>query len=258
MVRTNTLLVKTPEGITFSLVLAGPIARFLAWIIDFFSVFAIMMVVNIVLQLFFVISPDVAQALQIVIYFVLSIGYSIFFEWRFKGQTPGKQLLRLRVMDVQGLRLQLSQIFIRNLLRFIDSLPFCYLIGGLAAIINRRYQRLGDIAANTIVVREPKITEPDLAQVLTHKYNSLRDYPHIVARLRKNTSPRMAHLALEALLRRDNLKDEARIALFEEFADHFKKTAAFPQEALEGIADEQFLRNVVEVLFVDKKPSSLG
>ncbi len=122
--------------------------------------------------------------------------------------------MSLRVMDVQGLRLQFSQIVIRNLLRFIDSLPACYLVGGLSCLLSPKSQRLGDLAANTIVTREPKIPRPDLEQILTHKYNSLRDYPHLVARLRQRTSPREANIALQALLRRNELDPISRVELF--------------------------------------------
>ena len=130
----------------------------------------------------------------------------------------------------------------------MDSLPF-YLVGGLAALISKRSQRLGDFAANSIVVWHPKISEPDLDQLLTHKYNSLADYPHLAARLRQRTSPQQAGIALQALMRRNTLDPNARIELFQEMADHFKQSVEFPQEAVEGVSDEQYVRNVVDILF---------
>ncbi len=77
--------------------------------------------------------------------------------------------MRLRVTDVHGLQLQFSQVVIRNLLRFVDSLPALYLVGGAACLINRRAQRLGDFAANTIVVWNPRVDEPNLDQLLGGK-----------------------------------------------------------------------------------------
>jgi uncharacterized RDD family membrane protein YckC len=248
MERTKTLHIKTPEGITFALPLAGPVVRFLAWIVDFACVFVIMTAINIGIQVTQIVSFDFARAAAIISYFVLSIGYGILCEWYYKGQTLGKRLLSLRVMDIQGLRLQPSQIVIRNLLRFIDSLPVCYLVGGLSCLLSPRSQRLGDLAANTIVTREPKVPRPDLEQLLTHKYNSLRDYPHLAARLRQRTSPHEANIALQALLRRDELDPNARVELFAQIAAHFRKMIPFPQEVIEGITDEQFVRNVVDVL----------
>jgi uncharacterized RDD family membrane protein YckC len=248
MERTNTLHIKTPEGITFALPLAGPVARFLAWIVDFACIFVIMMAVNMGIQFTQVVSLDFARAAAIISYFVVSIGYGILCEWYYKGQTFGKRLMSVRVMDIQGLRLQFSQIVIRNLLRFIDSLPVCYLVGGLSCLLSPKSQRLGDLAANTIVTRESKIPRPDLEQLLTHKYNSLRDYPHLVARLRQRTSPHEANIALQALLRRDELDPNARVELFAQIAAHFKKIIPFPQEVIDGIAEEQFVRNVVDAL----------
>ncbi len=250
MQRTNTLYIRTPEGITFALLLAGPMVRFLAWAVDFACIFVIMMVISIGIQFTAIVSTDFAQAALVISYFLVSIGYGILCEWYYKGQTLGKRLLSVRVMDVQGLRLQPSQIIIRNLLRFIDSLPLCYLVGGLSCLLSPKAQRLGDLAANTIVIREPKIPRPDLEQLLTHKYNSLRDHPHLVARLRQRTSPREADIAFQALLRRDELDPLSRVDLFTQIASHYKKIIAFPQEVTDGITEEQFVRNVVEVLFL--------
>ena len=114
---------------------------------------------------------------------------------------------------------------------------------------NPKCQRLGDIAANTIVIRIPRVAEPDLDQLLAGKFNSLRQHPHLAARLRQNVSPAEAAVALQALLRRDELEPVARVELFAELAGHFRAKVEFPAEATDGIADEQYLRNVVDVLY---------
>jgi uncharacterized RDD family membrane protein YckC len=252
--KTNTILIRTPEGIAFSILLAGPVTRFLAWGIDFALIVAASGVLNALLGFFLFISPDASQALIILAYFLISIGYGIAAEWLWKGQTVGKRVMRLRVMDVQGLRLQFSQVMIRNLMRFVDSLPAFYFIGGTACLISRRAQRLGDFAANTIVVRNPKIEDPDLKQLLPDKYNSIRDYPHLMARLRQKVSPREAGIALQSLLRRNKLEPKARVELFENIASHFRSIIDFPEEVTHGITDEQFIRNIVDVLFnVEKR-----
>ena len=173
--KTNTLIIKTPEGIEFALLLAGPVTRFLAWAIDMGTIFAFISILNVVFALLGILSRDLAMAANIIGFFIVSIGYGILTEWYWHGQTLGKRLLRLRVMDEQGLRLQFSQIVIRNLLRFVDSLPALYLVGGLACLFNKRAQRLGDFAANTVVVWNPRIAEPDLNQLLESKYNSFRE-----------------------------------------------------------------------------------
>ena len=247
--KTNILTIETPEGIPFSLRLAGPVTRFLAWSLDFFCIGVITKILGVVIGLLAIISHDIAMAVSIIIYFIVSIGYGMIMEYFWRGQTIGKRLFRLRVMDEQGLSLQFHQVAIRNLLRFVDSLPLFYLVGGIACFVTRNAQRLGDVAANTIVVWSPKIPEPDLDQVLMDKYNSFREYPHLEARLRQRVSPYEAGVALQSLLRRDQLDPVARVELFRDMASHFKAIIPFPQEAVDGISDEQYIRNVVDILF---------
>lgn len=243
------LLIKTPEGVVFSQHLAGPATRMAAWSVDFACVLALVMVLNLITSLSSLISPDFAQALMILNYFAVSIGYGIFTEWHWRGQTIGKRLMRLRVVDAQGLQLHFSQIVIRNLLRFVDALPLLYLTGGLVCLLSRRAQRLGDLAANTVVVRLPRIFEPDLKNLLGGKFNSLRLYPHLVARLRQRVAPDEAAAALQAVMRRDEFLPDARVELFRCLAAHFAELVPFPADAMTGITDEQYIRNVVDVLF---------
>jgi uncharacterized RDD family membrane protein YckC len=255
--RANTLLIRTPEGIVFSQLLAGPMSRFLAWLIDLFCVLALTMLLGTLLAVLQVISVGIAQAVGLLLQFVVMIGYAICCEWRWRGQTLGKRILRLRVVDAQGLRLKFSQVVIRNLLRFVDMLPFFYLVGGVACAVSRRAQRLGDLAANTLVVRIPKIAEPNLDQLAAGKFNSLRNYPHLEARLRQRVSAQEAALALQALVRRDLLDPPARVELFAQIAEHFHGKVQFPSEATDGVADEQFVRNVVDSLYRPRRKETL-
>ena len=229
----------------FSQLLAGPVTRFCAWFIDQLCISAALSVLGIVLNFFAVLSFNFALALSVISYFVVTIGYGILFEWKWRGQTLGKKLLRLRVVDVEGMRLQFNQIVVRNLLRFVDALPAFYFVGGLTCWFNSRCQRLGDLAANTVVIRSPRVAEPDLDQLLAGKYNSLRQYPHLAARLRQRISPAEAQVALQALLRREDFDPVARVELFGRLAAHFRAKVEFPAEATDGVADEQYLRNVV-------------
>jgi len=155
----------------------------------------------------------------------------------------------MRVMDVEGLRLQFSQVAIRNILRAVDALPGFYLLGGLACCLNSKCQRLGDIAANTIVVRFPKLAQPEFEDLLGNKYNSLRAYPHLEARLRQEITPEEAALSLEALRRAPALEPEASLQLFNDLASHFKKRVEFPPEATDFVSPEQYVRNVVDVIY---------
>ena len=251
--RSNSMNIQTPEGITFPLQLAGPIVRFFALAIDQLCVtVALFVVISVINQLSTVIF-DFSMALGYIAYFALSIGYPIITEWFWRGQTIGKRMFGIRVMDVQGLRLQFSQIAIRNLLRFVDSLPLFYVVGGITCLLTRHYQRLGDLAANTIVVRLPELVLPDIGQVMAGKFNSFREYPHLAARLRQRISAQEATIALEALMRRDELESSARLELFSEIADRFKYAVEFPAELVEGLTDEQYVRNAVDILFSARK-----
>jgi hypothetical protein len=196
-----------------------------------------------------IISVDLASGITILAYFIIQIGYSIMLEWFWRGQTVGKRLLKLQVMDIQGLHLQFSQIVVRNLLRFVDSLPLFYLVGGIACLTNRRVQRLGDLAANTIVIRTVPVAVPNLDPLFADKFNSFRAYPHLTARLRQHASPQAADIALQALMRRHDFDPSARLEIFHQIASHFRTIVEFPQEVTDGISDEQYVRNVVDVLF---------
>jgi uncharacterized RDD family membrane protein YckC len=244
-----TITIRTPEGISFRLTLTGVVPRFLAWSVDAFAVgftAGLVRTIALILQL---IDPSVGAALGIIAYFAVSIGYGMFFEWIWNGQTPGKRLLRLRVMDMHGLRLQLSQVVIRNLLRSVDMLPAFYFLGGAISVVARNCQRLGDIAANTIVIRIPKSVAVEVEDLVGKKYNSLRDYPHLEARLRQTITPEEAALALDSLRRARILDNEARIKVFDQLAAYLQSIVEFPPEATEMIGSEQYVRNVVDVIY---------
>jgi len=250
--KTSTLNIRTPEGIVFSQPIAGPVTRFLACFIDQLCIQVVLTLMGVIVGLLAVVSFNFAVAFYIIAYFFVSIGYGILFEWVWRGQTIGKRMLRLRVMDVEGMRLQFNQIVVRNLLRFVDSLPAFYFVGGVTCWMNSKCQRLGDIAANTVVVRHLRVAEPDLDQVLAGKFNSLRQFPHLAARLRQGVSATEADIVLQSLLRREEFDPVARVELFGELAAHFHAKVEFPPEATDGVADEQFLRNVVDLVYRGK------
>ena len=245
--------IRTPEGVAFSLYLAGPYTRFLAWLVDVFIIAAVSSSVITGAQTLGLLFGGIAIAIATVFLFAFSFAYRIVMEWKFRGQTIGKRLFRLRVVDISGLRLQFSQIVLRNLLRLVDMVPVGYLVGGVTMLLNKNNQRLGDIAANCIVTYLPRDGAPDFAQVLPGKYNSFRDFPHLEGRLRQQVSPEEANLLVQSLLRRDDLDAGERVALYRELADHFREKTEFPEAAVVGITAEQYLRNVVDSVFRGKK-----
>jgi uncharacterized RDD family membrane protein YckC len=246
--RRNSLVVRTPEGIEFSILLAGPVVRFLAWSIDLACISLVTITVGSLLRLFSIINLDLGMALVILANFIISVGYSICCEWFWRGQTMGKRLLRLRVVDEQGLRLQFSQVVVRNLLRIVDSFPLLYMAGGVTCLISGKSQRLGDIAASTIVIRNPEVYLPELEQLADEKFNSLAEHPHLAARLRQKVGRNELSIALRALLRREELDPAARVELFNSLAEHFRSLVKFPHEAVDGVTDERYVRNVVDVV----------
>ena len=243
------LRIRTPEGVVFAYALAGPVARCLALLIDLACILFLSTLTGRGLSIGGLISEDFAEALIVISYFVITLGYGAALEWMWRGQTIGKRILRLRVLDATGMRLQFHQVLMRNLLRFVDMLPGFYLLGGLVSLLSPRAQRLGDLAAGTVVVQTPRHAEPDLDQLLAGKFNSLRQHPHLAARLRQRVSPEEARLVLQALIRRDEFEPGARVRLFAELAGHFRGLVAFPPETVEALPDEQYVRNVVDVLF---------
>jgi uncharacterized RDD family membrane protein YckC len=243
------LQIQTPEGVVFNLAIAGLYTRFLAWAIDGAAISMVSSVIGIVTTFLAVLSPDFAKALFVVSYFVISVGYGIFTEWHWRGQSWGKRLLRLRVIDASGLKLQISQIIIRNLLRPVDLLPAFYFLGGIISYLSMRGQRLGDLAANTVVIRIPESFSLNTQALKESKYNSFREYPHLEARLRQRVNPREASLALDAILRRDEMEPEARLELFRRIAEHFRSLVKFEEKINEMITDEQFVRNAVASIY---------
>jgi len=251
--RTATLDIATPEGVTFSLPLAGPVTRSLAYFIDYVVMSAAFNILKPLLAAFQVIGGDAGIGVGLLVQFIFVEGARMVCELLWRGQTPGKKVLGLRVMDERGLKLQPSQLVIRNLLRFVDALPCFYALGGAVALFNSRAQRLGDLAAGTVVVRMVKNTPPDVESVLAGKFNSFRQHPGLETRLRQKTTPEEAQLALQSLLRRDELEAGARVKLYAGLAQLFRDKVIFPEETVFGLSDEQYVRNVADSIFRSRK-----
>jgi uncharacterized RDD family membrane protein YckC len=254
--RTNSLVIRLPEGVEFALPLAGPLSRFFALSIDVAVYLALCSVLGRFLALFGVVSGDLANAALVISSFVVPIAYGIACEWWWRGQTLGKRLLRLRVMDATGLRLRFSQVLMRNLLRAVDCLPALYLVGGAVCLLSRRAQRLGDLAAGTVVVRLPEEKPMDLATLgLQFKFNSLRENAVLAARLRQRVPPALATIALRALLRREQLDADPRVEIFRRLAGQLRAIVPYPEEIVSDLSDEAYVRNVVDIVF---QPSALA
>ncbi len=204
--------VLTPEYVEFDFVLAGLFSRFLAWCIDTLVTLAGACALMIALSLAMIAFPGFASALGIVVWFALDWGYAIFFEWRWNGQTVGKKAMGLRVIQESGVRIGFLHAVLRNLARPVDRLPLLYAVGGVAALFSKSQQRLGDMLAGTIVVRERRLKVP--ASIARPEGEmALLDDPLFRARVARLSAEEEA-LVFSAALRREEMGLEARLSLF--------------------------------------------
>jgi uncharacterized RDD family membrane protein YckC len=179
----ETLVIETPERVPLAFALASIGNRFLAVAIDHFIQF---FTVFLVFWLFYYLtafgsvfkdvgiefleeSPKWMIALMIIVLFLVFTGYFIFFEWMWSGQTPGKRLLKLRVIREDGRPITFWEALARNLLRLFDTFPGfilpIYSVGLISIFLNNRDQRVGDLFAGTVVVRERTDEAPTFDEV---------------------------------------------------------------------------------------------
>lgn len=163
----NRAFVKLPEGVDIAITSAGLVARSYAYIIDFIIRTILVAIIAFVLKFL----GDVGEGILLIIYFLISWGYNIFYEIK-NGQTPGKKRLKIRVVQDNGLPANFSQIIVRNLIRPADMLPFGYFLGLIVMSFNSRFKRIGDWAAGTIVIYEEDIMRRGILSAGTVKVPS--------------------------------------------------------------------------------------
>ena len=145
----NLYLHETPEGLLLPMEPAGLISRGYAAIIDGF----VRAFIYLVLIFTFTLAGfESGLFLLSIMFFLIEWFYPVFFECNSKHATPGKRMMSLQVINEDGTQINFSNSVIRNLLRGIDFLPLMYLTGALTTLTNKKFQRLGDLAAGTIVV----------------------------------------------------------------------------------------------------------
>ncbi|MBX3743440.1 MAG: RDD family protein [Akkermansiaceae bacterium] len=146
--------VELAEGIEIRLRIAGPLVRAGAYLVDLVIRMLILTAVTIVMTISgLAIGGQVAMGLWMLAWFLLDWFYPVIFEAGKRGATPGKRVAGLRVVQATGSPITLGQAVVRNFLRFIDGMPFfTYGIGLGSCLASRRFQRLGDLAAGTVVV----------------------------------------------------------------------------------------------------------
>lgn len=165
---------ETPENVQVSYTLAGLGSRFIAWFLDqilvslaIFAVFILLLITGITFDEVFdqlrqdgEFDPEEAESAILVIIGLIflcaglgSFAYFTLCELLWRGQTPGKRALGIRVVKLDGFGLDPASIFVRNIVRVLDNIPLMWIV----PLMSKRSQRAGDLLAGTIVISEDKL-----------------------------------------------------------------------------------------------------
>ena len=216
----------TPERVLFLYPLAGPFRRSIAYIVDLVAIgclAALGFAASYLLT--FLSSAGLGPTLAIL--FFLVWGYGAACEGLFNGQTAGKRLVGIRVMTTQGVPITATQAAIRNLIGTVDGFPFLFLPALTSMLLTSRFQRLGDLAAGTMVVieeaklgsRMPRVDEKTIEAVL----------PFLP--LRVSAGPEMARALSDYVGHRARLGRERREEVARHLAGPLRARHALPDSA---------------------------
>ena len=236
MVFEDRLTIETPEGVPLELTLAGVGSRFASALLDYLIQAVILVALALVLSYGGGFSPGtstLAAAVWTVGFFAVFWGYDVGFEVLNSGRTPGKALSGLRVVRESGAPVTFGTSAVRNVLRIVDIIPGNYLVGMGSILATRRNQRLGDLAAGTLVVREARKLPPE---VLIS--------PSVQAPAWDTSAIDRQELDAVAsfLARRGELAAGARIQIAAELAGRLRPKVG---GAIAGDGDEMFLERLV-------------
>ena len=237
------LTITTPEHVPIRLEPAGAGSRFLAIFIDAFIILAIASTVSGIFGTF--LSQGVAGAIFITLNFFLTWAWHLWFETRRQGRTPGKRALKIRVIDARGLPVSLHQSLVRNITRVLDFIPVFYGVGAIAVMTSPSRRRIGDVLADTLVVRDAQPLAYRGALAAERRHNSLRT-PRVLRLARHRISLEEREFLLTLCLRADRMTAEARYDLMEEVAREYRKKLGIEEEQMSG---ENLVRDLTAVLF---------
>lgn len=225
----RTLRVDTPEQVELGFEIADLGSRFLAFLLDFVVLLTSLLGLGLLaywastrLQLSERLFGWSGFVLSLV-GFVVLWGYFVYFEGFRNGRTPGKRWVGIRVVHEGGYPVTFRGAVIRNLIRLVDLQPvFSWMVGGVAMMLHPRTQRLGDMAAGTLVVRDRGALE--LSEEELERLSGGR-----------RSSPELADDAYAALgrfvERRKGLEREARARLAARLEASLKGSRAWPAES---------------------------
>lgn len=227
------LRVDSPEGVSFTYELASLAERGKAYMVDLLIRAGVLLVMGVLFVLLLGPAIFAGIGLWLILYFVIEWGYYVLFEMLWDGQSPGKRVFGLRVVKTAGHPIGFYDSVLRNLLRAADGLPFTYAVGVVATMVTRNFQRLGDLAADTVVVHEQKawygLREPRIEPQLMDAA-SLRGVV---------LSNRERRLLQEFVLRKDRLHPDRREQLAEILAHAYARRLRLP---VEGSATDLLVR----------------
>jgi uncharacterized RDD family membrane protein YckC len=228
--------VVTPEAVSLALEIAGVGSRLVAAIIDTAIQGAVILLLS--LGLFGLGSigfeTDFALIGFVTVFFLVVFAYFPIFEGMWGGRTPGKRVMRLRVVRKDGHPVELSQVAVRNLVRIVDFLPWMYSLGALVMILTSSSQRLGDLAAGTLVIRESPAPAP--APILDQPANR-----ELASRLDTSRMTEQDYAVVRSFLeRRSGLVGAARAGLANQLYEGLlTKVGGMEREA--GVEPEAYL-----------------
>jgi uncharacterized RDD family membrane protein YckC len=240
----------TTEKVPFSYRVAGLGSRFLAWLVDALAVVVLWLMGALAGTVLESRREGLGMAVLFLWAFVVSWGYFLLFEWLWQGQTPGKRLLGIRVIQWQGTAINFYQAAVRTILRVADALPLPHplgigLVGFTVAACNRESRRLGDLAAGTLVVhveRRPKLIralQDSRAEIDRSRLALMRQRLAQLDREQKQT-------VLDLCLRRDQLRLAERVRLFQATAGYLQDRLGLEPETYES--PEKFVLRLAAVL----------
>jgi len=236
MVFEDRLTIDTPEGVPLELTLAGVGSRFASALLDYILQFIILVALALVLRYGAGFSPgssSVSAAFWVVGFFAVFWGYDVAFEVLNSGRTPGKAANGLRVVRESGAPVTFGPSAVRNVIRIIDLLPGTYLVGITSILLTKRNQRVGDLAAGTLVIRETRRLPPEV-RVAPSVQTPTWDTSAIG---REDLDTVAAFLA-----RRHELEAGARIQIAAELAGRLRPKVG---GAIAADGDEMFLERLV-------------
>lgn len=244
----------TPENVELSFELAGLTVRFVAWIIDFLFMIAAFVVVAIVVSMIGVVAPFVAYTFILIAWFVIQQGYFVFFELRMGGSSPGKKIMKIRVIQDNGVKITFYHSFLRNILRFMDSTPLMilHLPGGLVAFFHPLNRRLGDAVAGTVVVQETSYPPPSRIITEADKHSTFLEDYRLREKIKRLVTTQEKEAMIEACLRAEEIELSRRLEIFASLARRLRSKLDMPP--MEFSSDEKLIRNITAVLLGAQPP----